>query len=129
MGNRVSIQFKDDDGTLSAVLFSHWSGLGLVHQAREFVDKLRQERINREVLPLDRMEAGIVLINFIRHITSSDQNATDASDMVDSDFSCLPSPEDGEQGEAGHHVIYCGKRGVELNPEPQSVLNLVRKGR
>lgn len=43
MGDRVSIQFKDKDGTLSPVLFSHWGGMEFVKQARKYVKELKTE--------------------------------------------------------------------------------------
>ena len=96
MGDRVSVQFKDKEGA-SPVLFSHWGGTGFVRKAKEYVKKLKAER-KGSFGPLDRLESGTVMVDFIRHITKG-------MDRVEGDLYLGATEDDGDNSDNGHHVI------------------------
>lgn len=99
MGDRVSISFKH--GTSESVpLFDHWGGMERVEQAREYVRVLKAEVAGKQGLPLERLEPGTVMVDFIRFITKDKPRVTSSlyvGEMTDPMF--------GDNSDNGHHVI------------------------
>jgi len=98
MGDRVSISFVSPDGEESPALFSHWGGLEFVKTAKRYAKELTKERGEAEMLPLDRLEAGTVMVDFIRWLTFE-------KDRVESDLYLGKNENDGDNGDNGHHRI------------------------
>lgn len=74
MGDRVSISFSNlhegwTERTVSPALFHHWGGMDFVNQAYAYVRELKKE-INGSFQPLDRLEPGTVLVDFLRYYTA-----------------------------------------------------------
>jgi len=101
MGARVSIQFKNGDN-LSPILFSHWGGDSFVEEANKYVEELKEEVGDKKCYPLERLEAGTVLVDFIRHITKNLKR-------VDSDLYLEISENNGDNRDYGHHIIELDK--------------------
>ena len=100
MGDRVSVQFRTGEET-SVVLFSHWGGMDLVKAATEHARILLDERTKTgPSRPLDRMEPGTVMVDFIASIA-----ADRGPGRIKSDLYLGASPEDGDNGDNGHFVI------------------------
>lgn len=96
MGDRISVQFKNGKDA-SVVLFSHWRGMGLVDAARRYAESLCKTRTGG-MNPLDRKECGVVMVDFIRHLTKG-------MDVVDSDLQLHASQDADDNGDNGHYVI------------------------
>ena len=97
MGNRISIQFQNENEK-SVVLFSHWGGTDFADDAKNYVAELVEEVGDKEMNPLDRLEPGIVMVDFIRHITKNETR-------VESDLYLGVSENDGDNSDNGHHII------------------------
>ena len=105
MGDRVSIEFyNSDEDESSVVLFSHWGGMGFVNRAEHYAEALIAERGDSMTLPIDRLEASTVMVDFIRYVT-------DGQERVTSDLYLGASEHDGDNSDNGHHVIELKKRG------------------
>lgn len=101
MGNCVSISFikKDKYPRESVSLFSNWQGLSLVKKARDYLKKLKSEnKDNRQILPLDRLEPNTVMVDFIRYIT-------EGKDRVKDDIYLGKDENDGDNIDKGHYQI------------------------
>jgi hypothetical protein len=98
MGDRVSIQFKDETGQVSPVLFSHWGGMGFVKEAEDYAKKLAKEKKGKEMGPLDRLESQTVMVDFIR-------DATKNMKEVEGDLYLGRSTREGDNSDNGHHII------------------------
>ena len=98
MGDRVSIQFEDEDGGRSAVLFNHWGGMGFVKLADKWAKNLAKRKKGLYMMPLDRLEAGTVMMDFVRYIT---KDMTE----VESSLYIVPTESDGDNSDNGHHII------------------------
>ena len=117
MGDRVSISFSKawEDGKAretSPVLFSHWGGMDFVNYAYDYVRKLKKERKGSQSMPLDRLEPGTVMVDFIRHITAERvQHQADTPkyyphpNRIMSDLYLGCTDEDGDNSDNGHHDI------------------------
>lgn len=97
MGARISIAFKKGDEK-SVTLFSHWGGEGFMQEALDYVELLKVERKGEVSLPLDRLEPGTVMVDFIRHITQGMKR-------VDSDLYLAKDKNGGDNSDYGHHII------------------------
>jgi len=98
MGDRVSISFKNDNKE-SVVLFSHWRGMNLVKQAKQYVAELKEECKQKGILyPLYRLEVDTVMVDFVRHITKG-------MERVNSDLYLTTNNNRGDNSDNGHHVI------------------------
>lgn len=101
MGNRISIQFKNGEDE-SPVLFSHWGGEEFKQEAEDYVTELKGEIGMKNPMtgtePLDRLEPGTVMVDFIRQITKN-------MDRVKSDLYLGKDENDGDNSDNGHHVI------------------------
>jgi hypothetical protein len=98
MGDRVSIQFQNGEDK-SVVLFSHWDGMSLVKEAQSYVLKLKYEADGKQIFPLQRMEPGTVMLDFISHYIGGNR--------VTSNYYIECTPEDGDNSDNGHHIIDC----------------------
>ena len=96
MGNRVSISFRKNDEE-SVALFCHWGGMEFVEEAREYVLALKAER-KGSTQPLDRLEPGTVMVDFIREITKG-------KDRVTSNLYLGKDERGGDNSDNGHHFI------------------------
>lgn len=101
MGNRISIQFKNGNKE-SPVLFSHWGGKEFKQEAEDYVTELKGEIGMKNPMvgtePLDRLEPGTVMVDFIRQTTKN-------MDRVRSDLYLGKDENDGDNSDNGHHVI------------------------
>lgn len=113
MGDRVSIQFKQGEDT-SPVLFNHWGGMEFVTRAKRYVKELIKRKEGKTCYPLDRLEPRIVMVDFIRAITSE-------HDEVESSLYLGKDVNDGDNSDNGHHVINLPKKG-------HHVIKLPKKG-
>lgn len=97
MGARVSIQFKNGEDK-SPVLFSHWGGEEFPKEAKKYIKDLKKERGESSTMPIDRLEVGTVMVDFIRHITKNQPR-------VESDLYIETDENHGDNGDYGHHII------------------------
>ena len=100
MGDRVSISFKRGDSE-SIALFDHWGGIMLVEEARRYAFVLRAEVAGKQVNPLDRLEPGTVMVDFIRHLVRNDGPRLQRSLYVGK----MSDPMWGDNSDNGHHII------------------------
>jgi len=94
MGDRASVIFRKGDEE-SVVLCHHWGGKGFQEEAVEYAKNLKQEANGKQCMPLDRLEPSIVMVDFIRHLTSGMKRVSsslylgkDRSQVDDSDNGC-----------------------------------------
>ena len=97
MGDRVSISFKNKDEE-SVALFNHWGGMEFVEEATAYAKDLKQRKKGEQSMPLDRLEVGTVMVDFIRHVTR-DTKEVQSSLYLGKDL------RDGDNSDNGHHVI------------------------
>jgi hypothetical protein len=65
MGDRISIQFVNNNDK-SVVFFDHWAGRSLLQEVQDYLEELNAEIPDGRVsMPLDRREAGAVMMDFI----------------------------------------------------------------
>ena len=108
MGDRISIQFVDSQSQWrdeSPVLFSHWDGLSLMSEAEAYLDGLVEAAASKAAAqgrdrldsfdPLDRLEPGTVMVDFIRHITKR-------LDQVRGNYYLSPDEDQGDNSDNGH---------------------------
>ena len=121
MGNRISIQFRDENEELSPVLFSHWDGKDLLTKVQGYYAELYaysvralQEDLNT---PLSRMEAQTVMVDFIRVLTTGQGRVT-------SNYYLGVDENDGDNSDNGHHIFDLyqggwigGKNGFPFNKQ------------
>lgn len=98
MGNRISISFKNEDGLESPVLFSHWRGQDLLNSVRGYLEDLLDEVGNEHMLPIQRLEPGTVMVDFIRWLT-------EGNGRVSHDLYLGRTPKEGDNSDNGHYVI------------------------
>ena len=100
MGDRVSISFvHEKTEEESVVLFDHWGGMERVENAREYVDALVLERMGQEMMPLDRLEPGTVMVDYIRYIAQG-------RERIEGSWYLGATPDDGDNSNNGHHQIF-----------------------
>lgn len=97
MGDRVSISFFSGDRE-SVALFSHWSGMYLVGEAKRFAADLEKETGSLRLGPLRRHEPCTVMVDFIRHLTSE-------MPRVLGNYYLGEDEEDGDNSDRGHFRI------------------------
>jgi len=101
MGDRISISFRKTLGENwveeSPVLFSHWDGESLITEVYGYLDMLTEKR-NNGGYPLDRLEPGTVMVDFIRHLTKD-------AERVKSNYYLGKTQNDGDNSDNGHRVI------------------------
>ena len=96
MGDRVSIQFQKGEDK-SVVLFSHWDGMELVKSAKSYVQRLKYENDGKSMFPLQRLETGTVILDFISTYLKGNR--------VPSNYYLEDSPDKGDNSDNGHHII------------------------
>ena len=115
MGDRVSIQFVGGNES-SAILFDHWGGTDFPKKALEFAKKMKKDMGDRVICdPAQRMEGGIVMLNFILHELRKDVGDLDFSEekmkrkgnYLTSSYYIMPTVEDGDNSDNGHYIIDC----------------------
>ena len=101
MGNSVSISFKTD-GMESVTLFSHWEGENLVKAAIRYGEELCTKVNNGAYpcLPLGRLEASTVVLDFIRHLIQHER-----LEVISSNFYLGVDQDDGDNGYNGHFIV------------------------
>jgi len=102
MGNRISIQFRNE-GQTSAVLFSHWEGESLKSSVSTYMAWLRRildarKDANEGSSPIDRKEASIVMLDFIRWYFNKEN-------LIDGSFWIETSESHGDNSDNGHWIL------------------------
>lgn len=97
MGDRVSIQFKDEEYA-SPPLFSHTGGMDFVRKAERYAKNLAKRKEGKTLMPLDRLEAGVVMVDFIRDITKGKKE-------IESDLYLTRTLKEGDNSDNGNHII------------------------
>jgi hypothetical protein len=104
MGDRVSINFYNPNkwegtGEMSVTLFSHWGGMDFVREAKDYVEALKKEAVEKgSCMPLHRLDVQTVMVDFIRHITKGEER-------VDSNLYLGRDPDEGDNSDNGHWTI------------------------
>ena len=68
MGDRVSIQFVDNDGDKSPVLFHHWGGTYFPKFALAWFRELKGRLKESDRDPITRLEARNIIVQFISYL-------------------------------------------------------------
>jgi hypothetical protein len=89
MGDRVSVQFKDDCNIISPPIFSHWGGMRFVDLARLFCETLHPSE-----------ESGFAATKFIRELECMKWDCEDV-------YICATLDE-GDNSDNGNHIIVIG---------------------
>jgi hypothetical protein len=101
MGNRVSISFINGDEE-SVALFSHWDGVTLAEEAKNYVKLLKSELTpDKVVLPLDRLEPNTVMVDFIKTFMNKELG----DKRVASNYYLGKDGNDGDNSDNGHFKI------------------------
>ena len=108
MGARISMQFVNGEEQ-SPVLFSHWGGEEFKDTVDEYMNEITQEieskdSFNKVCTPLDRMEVGTVMIDFIRYLTKDMKR-------VDSDLYLCKDESEGDNSDYGHFTVDLQNKG------------------
>jgi hypothetical protein len=98
MGDRVSIQFEDSDKMKSPFLFSHYGGMGFVKYAKGYANDLIRRKKGKTMFPIDRLEAGTVMVDFIRDITKGKKE-------VEGNLYLTRMMKEGDNSDNGNHII------------------------
>ena len=91
MGDRASIQFKDDQGQVSAVLNDHWGGMEFVEAARAWLreydgaGKYSMPVPHGASTPSSRREADALMVEFIQAKIGGDRIVPTMNDCDNSD--------------------------------------------
>jgi hypothetical protein len=101
MGNTISIQFVNG-AEESVVLFSHWDGRDLLEEAQLYVKELKEENKGKSNSPLEKLEPGTVMVDFIRHLT---RFLTKNEERVESNYYLKASVREGDNVNNGHWRI------------------------
>jgi len=128
MGDRISISFVNG-AVRSPALFSHWRGTSLLDDVELYLNELREEISNLDhpnSLPLDRLEPGTVMVDFIRWMAGRGL-AGASRQRITSDFYLGRDWEDGDNSDNGHveidltdrgnsrlHYCHCGNPNCEV---------------
>jgi len=107
MGDRVSVSFvkvgKDYKGKAytreSVAFFAHWGGTEFLGRVQAYLRELHKKikRAGRKgIMPIDRMEPGTVMVDFIRWLTCK-------MPWVESDYYLGTDENDGDNSDNGHH--------------------------
>jgi len=119
MGNRVSIQFAENDNPeagRSVTLFSHWGGRDFVEIARLYMDVLISEQKSGEgsqcSTPLSRREPAACMTDFLRWLFA--EVAADG-ERISSNYYLGATQADGDNSDCGHFLISCESSAYEWN--------------
>ena len=98
MGDRVSIQFKDGQGRMSAVLSNHWGGMEFVKEAKEFIHNFKTPPNEglRMKGPFYRRDADTMMVAFIQSLRMNES------------LSIVPTKNDCDNSDNGHHILDSG---------------------
>ena len=130
MGDRISISFVNGNRQ-SPAFFSHWGGTSLLDDVELYLNELREEISNLDhpnSLPLDRLEPGTVMVDFIRWIAEPERRVDlTGRRRITSDFYLGKDSEDGDNSDNGHveidladrdnswlHYCHCGNPNCEV---------------
>ena len=119
MGDRISINFVNG-AWKSPALFSHWQGTSLLDDVETYLNELWEEidameHPNSE--PLDRLEPGTVMVDFIRWMAERELTVKDELKFslvsgshfkrhrITHNFYLGKDEEDGDNGDNGHVEI------------------------
>jgi hypothetical protein len=97
MGDRISISFKNGEDE-SVALFSHWRGKDLLNDALQYLRDLKEEVKGKSCEPLERLEPGTVMVDFIRDLTKDEKRIT-------SDLYLETDSSKGDNSDNGHFTI------------------------
>jgi hypothetical protein len=98
MGDRVSIQFEDDENMKSPVLFSHYGGKDFVKYAEKYAKNLAKRKKGKTMMPLDRLESQTVIVDFIRNITKGQKE-------IEGNLYLGRNVREGDNSDNGNHII------------------------
>ena len=134
MGDRISISFVNGNRQ-SPAFFSHWAGTSLLDSVEAYLNELREEidameHPNSE--PLDRLEPGTVMVDFIRWIAECEVGPPRSVNdefvehrtkrrRITSNFYLGKDSEDGDNSDNGHVEI-------DLNDRDHSYLHYCNCG-
>ena len=135
MGDRISISFVNselaiwDGDRKSPAFFSHWAGTSLLDSVETYLDELRGEIDAMEhpnSQPLDRLEPGTVMVDFIRWMSTSHGDSQRGS-RITHNFYLGKDENDGDNSDNGHveidladrdnewmHYCHCGRPNCEV---------------
>ena len=103
MGDRISFSFVNGDWE-SVTYFAHWLGRRLLSTVDEYYQQLisvlsdRKEGEGYINYPIDRLEPGTVMVDFIRWHHKDDK-------LVESSFYLGKDKNDGDNSDNGHWVF------------------------
>ena len=108
MGDRISISFVNG-ATQSPALFSHWGGTYFLEDVELYLNELREEISNLDhpnSLPLDRLEPGTVMVDFIRWMAERELRGDHIKRLrITSALYLGKDSEDGDNSDKGHVEI------------------------
>ena len=110
MGDRISINFVNG-AWKSPALFSHWQGTSLLDDVETYLNELWEEIDAMEhpnSAPLDRLEPGTVMVDFIRWLTERELSGLHTGysrHRITHNFYLGKDEEDGDNGDNGHVEI------------------------
>ena len=128
MGDRISISFVNGDWK-SPAFFSHWQGITLLEDVEDYLSQLRGELDTLEhpnSQPLDRLEPGTVMVDFIRWMSTS-HGDSQRGGRITHNFYLGKDENDGDNSDNGHveidladrdnewmHYCHCGRPNCEV---------------
>ena len=127
MGDRVSIQFRDNDGDKSPVLFHHWGGTYFPKFALAWFRELKGKLKESDRDPITRLESRNIIIQFISYLKNmkelrecigfeKDKDGEDtigkpiySDELLSHSIYMGTDEKDGDNSDNGHYVIYTQK--------------------
>jgi hypothetical protein len=112
MGDRISISFVNG-ADHSPALFSHWGGTSFLAGVDLYLNELREEISKLDhpnSYPLDRLEPGTVMVDFIRWTAECELAGVDRQ-RITCNFYLGKDSEDGDNSDNGHVEIDLTDRG------------------
>lgn len=107
MGDRASVSFSCN-GKESIILNSHWGGREFQDAAAEHGKRLVERAAKKKgVMPIDRLEPDVVMVDFIRELTKD-------MDIVDGDYRVARSVDEVDNSDHGHLTVDLGKMRNDL---------------
>ena len=127
MGDRVSTQFRDNDGDKSPVLFHHWGGTYFPKFALAWFRELKGKLKESDRDPITRLESRNIIIQFISYLKNmkelrecigfeKDEKGKDifnkpifSDELLSHSIYMGIDEKDGDNSDNGHYVIYTQK--------------------
>ena len=127
MGDRVSIQFRDNDGDKSPVLFHHWGGTYFPKFALAWFRELKGKLKESDRDPITRLEARNIIVQFISYLKNmkelrecigfeKNKDGEDtigkpiySDELLSHSIYMGTDEKDGDNSDNGHYVIYTQK--------------------